>query len=220
MKSLTKLALAGAIVSASWAATPAMAEDGGSFSANAGLMSDYYFRGVAQNITATTNGGVDYENGGFYAGTWAADVEDGLEVDFYTGYGIELEGGFSASIGYTGYFYTGDFDSEYNELNLNFSYGIASLEYSKGTHEKDSSLSIAEADYDFTALTLEHNGFFAKYGTWGDEFDGDYWEVGYGTEVGGFDVGVSLLKNDKDLDILFEKGDEQFIFTLGKSFDL
>ena len=32
--------------------------------------------------------GADYENGGFYIGTWAADVGDGLEVDYYFGYGV------------------------------------------------------------------------------------------------------------------------------------
>lgn len=30
------------------------------------------------------NGGLDYEKGGFSAGTWAADVGDGLEIDGFT----------------------------------------------------------------------------------------------------------------------------------------
>ena len=59
---------------------------------------------------------MDYENGGFYIGTWAADVGDGLEVDGYFGYGIETESGFSVGLGFTGY-YTGEFDDTYEEIN-------------------------------------------------------------------------------------------------------
>ncbi len=50
------------------------------WSANLGFASEYYYRGIFQESTSA-NGGLDYSNGGFYAGTWAADVGDGLEVD-------------------------------------------------------------------------------------------------------------------------------------------
>ena len=30
---------------------------------------------------SSASAGVDYEEGGFYIGTWAADVGDGLEID-------------------------------------------------------------------------------------------------------------------------------------------
>jgi uncharacterized protein (TIGR02001 family) len=57
-------------------------------SANLAFASDYYYRGIFQ-ARSSANGGLDYESGGFYAGTWAADVKDGLEVDGYFGYGGE-----------------------------------------------------------------------------------------------------------------------------------
>ncbi len=59
------------------------------WSANLGFASEYYYRGIFQESTSA-NGGIDYEKGGFYAGTWTADVGDGLEVDGYFGYGFDL----------------------------------------------------------------------------------------------------------------------------------
>ena len=76
--------------------------------------------------TSSASAGADYENGGFYVGTWAADVGDGLEVDLYAGYGFETEAGFSASVGFTGYYYTGEFDDTYEEFNLNLGYSWVS----------------------------------------------------------------------------------------------
>ena len=66
--------------------------------------------------------GIDYAaDGGFYLGTWGADVGDGLETDVYFGFA----GGdnFTYKIGYTGYFYTDDFDDTYQEVNLGIGYG-------------------------------------------------------------------------------------------------
>ena len=174
MKSFTKLALAGAIFSASLTAAPAMAE--GALSANVGFASEYHYRGIKQK-EASASAGIDYENGGFYAGAWTADVGDGLEVDGYFGYGLEFESGVSVGLGFTGYYYTGEFDDTYEEINLNLGYGLFSLEYSNGTYDNFDG---SDQDYDFLALTLEKNGFYGKYGSFGDDFDGDYFEVGYG----------------------------------------
>lgn len=225
MNKSAKLIIAGAVLSIA-IATPAMAAD---ISANIGLLSDYFYRGVVQNGTATTNGGVDFEQNGFYLGIWAADVEtqsraadvedveDGLEVDVYGGYNFEIEGGFTLGAGFTGYFYTGDFDDTYQEINLTASWNIISVEYSIGEYDNFSG---PDLDYDFAAITVEKNGFYGKYGTFGDDFDGDYFEFGYGTEIGGFDVGVSIVINDEDLDLETGDGTETIIFSLSKSFDL
>jgi len=221
MKKLTQLAAAIALTAGAMSAAPVMAE--GSFSANVGLASEYYFRGLQQTTDASASAGVDYENGGFYAGVWTADVSDGLEVDGYFGYGIETESGIGASLGFTTYQYTGNFDSEYNEVNLNLSYGIVSLEYSVGTQEKDSDLSIDETDYSYTALTVAHNGFYGTVASFGKEAEGDYIQLGYDTEIGGFDAGIALIFNDEDTNVEndVDSGDDQsIIFTIGKSFDL
>ncbi len=212
MNKSAKLIIAGAVLSIA-IATPAMAD----ITANIGLLSDYFYRGIVQNTTATTNGGVDFEQDGFYLGTWAADVEDGLEVDVYGGYNFEIEGGFTLGAGFTGYFYTGDFDDTYQEINLTASWNIISVEYSIGEYDNFSG---PDLDYDFAAITVEKNGFYGKYGTFGDDFDGDYFEFGYGTEIGGFDAGISIVINDKDLDLETFDGTETLIFSLSKSFDL
>ncbi len=218
MKKLTQLAAAIALTTGAMSAAPVMAE--GSFSANVGLASEYYFRGLQQTTDASASAGVDYENGGFYAGVWTADVSDGLEVDGYFGYGIETESGFGASLGFTTYQYTGNFDTEYNEVNLNLSYGFASLEYSVGEHEVEGG---SDEDYTYLALTLEHNGFSATIGSHGDDFEGEYVQLGYDTEIGGFDAGIALIFNDEDTNVEndVDNGDDQsLIFTIGKSFDL
>ena len=67
--------------------------------------SEYYYRGFFQK-SSSASAGIDFEEGGFYAGAWTADVGEGLEVDGYLGYGVEM-GDVSASVGFTGYYYTG-----------------------------------------------------------------------------------------------------------------
>jgi uncharacterized protein (TIGR02001 family) len=184
------------------------------FSANLGFASDYYFRGILQ-APSSASGGIDYEQGGFYAGTWAADVNDGLEVDGYFGYGGEV-GDFGYSIGYTGYFYTGDFDDTYQEINLGGSFGLLALDVALGEYENFAG---PTQDYTYYALTLEKDGFFAKYAGFSQDFKGDYVELGYGATVAEVDLGVTLLFNDKNLSS-DGQSDEALIFTIGKSFDI
>lgn len=181
------------------------------FSANIGWASDYHYRGIFQ-ASSSANGGVDYETGGFYAGTWTADVGDGLEVDGYFGYGGEV-GDFTYGVGFTGYYYTGDFDDTYQEINLSAGYGFVTLEYSAGEYENFSG---PTQDYRYYALTAEKNGFYGKYAGFTQDFTGEYFEVGYGTTVAGIDLGLSLIFADKDL---VGESEESAVFTVSKSFD-
>ncbi len=184
------------------------------WSANVGYASEYYFRGIFQK-NSSASGGFDYENGGFYAGTWAADVGDGLEVDGYFGFGGEA-GDFGYSIGFTGYYYTGDFDDTYQEINLGGSYGIVSAEVAIGQYDNFAG---PTQDYTYYALTVEQNGFYGKYAGFSQDASGDYLEFGYGTSVAEIDLGVSLIINDEDLNGTGET-DEALVLTIGKSFDL
>ena len=199
---------------------PAMAD----LSANIGFASEYYYRGILQK-ESSASGGLDFEAGGFYVGTWAADVGDGLEVDGYFGYNLEL-GEFTLGAGFTGYYYTGEFDDTYEEINLNAGWRFISVGYSIGEWDGDGGFDGDGGDeYDFLEVTLEHNGFYGKYGTFGKDSDGDYFEVGYGTEVGGFDVGIAgIYSSDELSDQTDSRGNptesEALIFTIGKSFDL
>ena len=218
MKTIHKAGLAASLLAVS---SVASAE----WSANIGFASEYIFRGILQN-TSSASGGVDYEaDSGFYIGTWAADVGDGLEVDGYFGYGASI-GDFDLGIGYTGYFYTGDFDTEYHEINLSAAYSIFSLDVAVGQHDVEFG-----SDEDFThyALTAEKNGFYGTFAGFAQDYDGQYLDIGYGTTVAEIDLGVSLIAVVDDIvidvdpavePVLLNATDETIVFTIGKSFDL
>lgn len=187
----------------------------GDFSANIGMVSDYIFRGIKQS-DASASAGLDYEHeSGFYAGTWGADVGVGIEYDLYAGYGGSI-GDFSYGIGYTGYFYTDDFDDTYQEINLTAGYGMFSVEYSFGTYDNFDG---PDLDYGFVAGTVEYEGFYGTYGTFTQDFEGSYVELGYGTEVSGFDVSVAAVMSDSDLSFT-GSSETSLVFGIGKTFDL
>ena len=188
------------------------------WSSNIGYASEYYFRGIPQK-TSSASGGLDYESGGFYAGTWAADVGDGLEVDGYFGYGAEV-GEVALSIGYTGYFYTGDFDTEYHEINLGAGFGLLSLGVDVGQHEVESG---SDEDFIHYSLTIEKDGLYGTFGGFSQDFEGEYLELGYGTSVAEIDLGIALIICDEiesEVGGILNADDEVVVFTLGKSFDL
>ncbi len=190
------------------------------WSANIGFASDYYYRGIFQS-QSSASGGIDYENNGFYAGVWAADVEDesqdslGTEIDGYFGYGGEV-GDFTYGIGFTGYYYTQDFDDTYQEINLSGGYGIATVDVAIGEYDNFSG---PTQDYTYYSLTLEKNGLYGKYAGFSQDADGEYFELGYGATVADIDLGVSVIFNDKDLSGT-GSSDDSLVFTIGKSFDL
>lgn len=189
------------------------------WSANLGWASEYHFRGIFQH-SSSASGGVDFEQDGFYAGTWAADVGDGLEVDGYFGYGGEYQD-FTYGIGFTGYYYTGDFDDTYQEINLGFGYNILSVDVAIGEYDNFGG---PTQDYTYYALTLEQDGFYGTFAGFSQDADGEYIELGYGTTVADIDLGISLIFANDDLlcapgDPLCSE-DESLLFTIGKSFDL
>ena len=212
MKTFSKALVAAAVLGTSVATQAEL-------SANVGLVSDYYFRGIDQASSATASAGLDYESNGFYIGTWTADVNDGLEIDGYLGYGLDI-GEISVGVGFTTYQYTGDFDSEYNEFNFTAGFGPLSLEYTVGEQDEDNSIGIDGGDYDFVALTYENNGFYGTYGSFGDDFDGDYIELGYGTTISEIDFGIALVVSDEELVANSDERDESLVFSMSKTFDL
>ena len=214
MKTLAKILSVGAIVSGTLLTSSVASAD---VSYNVGFASEYYFRGVYQN-NSSASAGIDFEQDGFYVGAWTADVGDGLEVDGYAGYGGEV-GDVSYGFGFTGYYYTGDFDDTYEEVNLSLGYGPVSVGYSFGEWDGFGN----EVDYDFLEITIDLTaGFYGTYGSFGDDADGDYFELGYGTTVSEIDLGVALIFPSTDLDVAGASEDggegEAIVFTIGKSF--
>jgi uncharacterized protein (TIGR02001 family) len=180
--------------------------------ANIGWVSDYYYRGIFQHASSAS-AGIDFEKNGFYAGSWAADVGDGLEVDTYFGWNGEL-GDVSIGGGFTGYYYTGDFDDTYEELNFSLGYGIASAEVAVGEYDNFSG---PKQDYTYYAITLEKEGFYGKYAGFSQDFAGNYVELGYGASLEAVDLSIALVLSDKDL---VGTRDEALVFGISKSFQL
>lgn len=180
--------------------------------ANIGWVSDYYYRGIFQHASSAS-AGLDFEKNGFYAGSWAADVGDGLEVDTYFGWNGEI-GDVSIGGGFTGYYYTGDFDDTYEELNFSLGYGIASAEVAVGEYDNFSG---PKQDYTYYAITLEKEGFYGKYAGFSQDFAGNYVELGYGASLEVVDLSIALVLSDKDL---VGTRDEALVFGISKSFQL
>ena len=212
MVHMKKAAVALTLLSSTFISTQAMAEIEWGTDFNIGVLSEYHFRGIVQNSTATANGGVDITADGFYGGVWAADVEDGHEIEVYGGYGYEFESGFSLGVGVTKYEYTGDFDTAYDEINFSAGYGFLSVEYTLG--ERDGEGDPDDA-YTFLGLTASGDNFYATFGTFGGDYDGHYTEVGYGASYEGFDFGIAVIASNSALD-----GDESVYFSVSKSFSL
>jgi uncharacterized protein (TIGR02001 family) len=109
---------------------------------NAGLFSDYRFRGISQtNEKPALQGGIDISHvSGFYVGNWNSNVDSklyngaNLEMDFYGGYKLPL-GDFTLDLGAIYYYYPGSGSGGTNkidntELYIGGGFGPFSLKYS------------------------------------------------------------------------------------------
>jgi len=127
MKStLNKSLIAIALGSSFFAATPAFAE----LSANVSVTNNYIWRGLTQTTNeAAVQGGIDYSHeSGFYAGTWASNVQYGAddvysyEHDLYVGYSGEA-GDFTYDVGYLYYNYDKEAEFDFAEVYGTVGYG-------------------------------------------------------------------------------------------------
>ena len=202
--------------------------------ANAGWLSQYYYRGAPQKNSAAS-AGLDLAVSDFSIGTWAVDVGDGTEVDLYTSYGVAINDQVSVSLGGTGYFYTGEYDDTYLEVNLGVGVGPISIEYSVGQYRSGP----PHPKYNFIGITAEHEGLFATVGSiayaadlgdaLSDVFKKDegaqYLEAGYGFSAAELDFTISGIWNDSLLsgevdDTAAPTHELTLVFGVGKTFSL
>ena len=103
------------LAAAQAAAAPAAAPSDHTLTGNAGLFSQYRFRGIMQTYgNPALQGGVDYSHSsGLYAGNWNSNVNEGagfpggnLEMDFYGGW-KKTWGDWGFDIGAIYYYYPG-----------------------------------------------------------------------------------------------------------------
>lgn len=120
----------------------------GTFSANVGLVSEYYFRGISQNDDAPAlQGGFDYEISlskpvTAYIGVWGSNVDfnegagvDGasIEIDYYGGLKGNIgDSGIGWDVGFIYYSYPGaasnlNYDFIEAQAALSYDFGIAAV---------------------------------------------------------------------------------------------
>ena len=178
----------------------AVAEESGAISYNIGYMSEYWSRGVHQSDYAVSFG-ADYEVGGFYLGTWWADVDTGLEHDYYGGYAFSAMG-MDMYAGFTGYYYTDNFDSDYEEFNFGVAMGPIAVDFADGNYDGSS---VTDTGYTFTSVALDLAmvglPMTLTAGYWGGDssLKGNVYTLDYGTTVSGVDVGLQIGRNDDDI---------------------
>ncbi len=221
---LNKLALAvGALVFAGSAAAE--------LSANIGATSNYVWRGVTQTDDgAAISGGLDYaHDSGFYAGTWASNVDFGsdddttAEVDLYGGYANELGSGLGYDFGVIYYAYPGGDELDFTEVYASLSFGPVTggvnytVDKEAGGDEDDVYYHLS-ASFD-VAPTWSIGGTIGHY-----DFDsGDSYnhgQIDIGKSVGDFgDFTLSVSVVDEDDDGLDFDGDTLVFVSWGKTFD-
>ena len=183
-------------------------------SANVGYVSEYVFRGISQK-ESSASAGLDFNQNGFYAGVWGADVGDGLETDLYLGYSGN-RGDFSYTVGATGYFYTDDFDDTYKELNLSGAYGVFSLDVAIGQYHNFDG---PTQDYIFSSGKFETDfGLSLTAGVFSRDFDGEYYQLSYGFDAAELGFSLDLIHSTSDL--LGGNSDNALVFGVSKSFGI
>ena len=202
MKKSIVLATAVASVLASGVATAEL-------SANAGIFSNYIWRGVTQtNDEAAGQGGIDWGNdSGLYAGTWVSTLGggNGYEMDFYAGFAGEA-GSFGYDLGVITYQYPID-PSNLNFTEIYASGSIAGVTAGLAyTVDKASGASdpagndgdlYLHAGYDFAARDIDYSVYVGNYSFDADTTgDSDYSHFGASIGKDGFALAVD--KNNQD----------------------
>lgn len=108
------------LLAASVISAPVYADD---LTANVSVTNNYIWRGLTQTTNeAAVQGGIDYfHDSGFYAGTWASNVQYGAddvysyEHDLYAGFAGMAEG-FSYDVGYLYYNYDSEAEFDFGEI--------------------------------------------------------------------------------------------------------
>ena len=208
--------LALAMMAGAFTAPAAIAE--GEFSGNVALTTDYVWRGFSQNSeNPAIQGGFDYANGLFYAGTWASIVDFGganMELDLYGGVAGETEGGLAWDVGVIGYVYPDADDLDFVEVYGGLGYSFDAVSVGGYLYvDPDNETVYLDLSAGFSATdTL---GFDATVGNYLDGFD----------EYTNYSLGATLSTEYVDFDLRFwgsdvdedPNADERVVLTVSRS---
>jgi uncharacterized protein (TIGR02001 family) len=225
----TKLAIAAALALtcvSTFAADPPKSD--WTITGNAGLFSDYRFRGISQtNEKPAFQGGIDISHAsGFYVGNWNSNVDSAffnganIEMDFYGGYKLPL-GDFTFDVGARYYYYPGSgaggtFKIDNTELYIGGSYGPFSLKYSHAVSDFFGAPDSKNSYYVDGSLTydlgnglglvghvgyqkLKGNARVVEMGGVNLEDSIVDWKVGVTYDLSGFLLGASYIGTNRDL---------------------
>lgn len=228
---------------------PAAAEKSsipGTFSANVGFVSEYFFRGLSQSDDGpAVQGGFDYELElskpvSLYLGVWGSNVDfndgnDGatLETDVYGGLTGEIgKTGVSWDLGFIYYAYPGaanNLDYDFVEVQgaLGYDFGPAavtvSLNYSPNNFgdSGDAFYPKLAVDAPFPGVeNLSLSAYVAKQYIDKEAVFGspDYleWNIGASYAWSGFDIGLAY--SDTDISPSGDGNSEAVIFSVSRSF--
>ncbi len=150
-KLLNSLMLAALTVPCAAMAADAAPASPHTFTANAGIATDYIFRGISQTSgNPALQGGVDYAHAsGLYAGLWASNINwitafgatgtANIELDTYIGFRNTLENEFNYDVGFIRYNYLGSYTpaagtakADTDEVYASVGYKWVSAKYSYG----------------------------------------------------------------------------------------
>jgi len=177
---------------------------------NAGLFSDYRFRGFTQTgYKPAFQGGFDIGHAsGFYVGNWNSNVEQGLyngaslEMDFYGGYKGSF-GDFGYDVGYLRYYYPntgagGSAKIKNGEFYVGGSYGPVSAKWYYA-HTKffsigDTASGLADVDTK-GSWYLDLSGAFDLGSGWGVQAHYGYQKIKNGNQA--FAAGYTFADADK-----------------------
>jgi len=185
---------------------------------NAGITSDYLWRGTTQNgHSAAISGGLDYgHSSGIYIGTWVsnASVANGTETDLYGGFAGEAAG-FSYDLGYIGYNYPQNSSANFSEVYVSLGYSIASVSYYNDIDNENSYISL-DLGVDMMGMSMG-----ANFGTYSmKDSAGDY--IHYGVSISkpmGGDWDATFAISATDMDAGTDKNPTA-VFSMSKSFDI
>lgn len=232
MKNSIVIATAVASVLASGVATADL-------SANAGIFSNYIWRGVSQTgDDAAGQGGIDYgHDSGLYAGTWVSTLGNGngYELDLYAGFGGEV-GGLGYDLGVITYQYPVSPDINFTEAYISGTMSIVTigLNYTVDAASGNENAAFDSGDVyvygklDFAAGKTDMSVYAGSYmfdadGT-GVNKAGDINYSHFGASVGKDGFTFAVDKNDiEDINPTFGGGNAdavRFTVSYSKDFEL
>lgn len=238
-KLLSAAAAATALLGVGGMVSTAHAE--GAFSGNVSMTTDYIFRGLTQTDGPAIQGGFDYTNGSFYAGTWGSNVNFGnnMELDVYAGF-KPVTGPISWDLGVVGYLYPGSDPSptfDYVEFYAKPSFTVAegftvggALYYSPEFTGETGSAYYVEANASYAATKeLSFSGAvgYQQVEDLAGAFDATdpdddayvTWNVGGTYTVSGFGLDLRYIGTDIDDASAFggDYSDDKVVFTIKRA---